>query len=381
MLVAVLANHAASKQWTPDFEGSIELLDAADELIERYGLSRYRVLVNAMRNVALCLVGELAAARAAVDAFDELHLRGIDRWTRTTCRARVALAAGDYDAAFAELTSLSDAELEDRETILDRITMRADALAWLGNLDAARARGRPGPGRARGTPRGLLPRLVRAVGHAERSRRRGRRIRFRIARSTRRGTRAWARGPRELVHDRLRTARLGWHRRGVLARNRRRAGSARERVSGRGRDPGRRPVRSLHDALPRDLLPLARGRSHARRRGARRRDRRLEAGAGGRARTGLRRPGDRDEPTRADDTSCVSGPRAPTSTATLRCRCENWKCCACWSTGAAIPRSPKACSSPAARRRRTCRTFSGSSTPRPESKPSRRRCAEVMSSS
>ena len=40
MLVTVLANHAASKQWTPDFEGSIELLDAADELIERYGLSR-----------------------------------------------------------------------------------------------------------------------------------------------------------------------------------------------------------------------------------------------------------------------------------------------------------------------------------------------------
>ena len=40
MLVAVLANHAASKQWTPDFEGSIELLDAADELIERYGMSR-----------------------------------------------------------------------------------------------------------------------------------------------------------------------------------------------------------------------------------------------------------------------------------------------------------------------------------------------------
>ena len=71
--------------------------------------------------------------------FDELHLGGIDRWTRTTCRARVALAAGDYDAAFAELTSLSDAELEDRETILERITMRADALAWLGNLDAARA--------------------------------------------------------------------------------------------------------------------------------------------------------------------------------------------------------------------------------------------------
>ena len=138
ILVSVLANHAASKQWTPDFEGSIELLNAADGLIERYGLSRYRVAVNAMRNVALCLVGELAAARATVDAFDELHLRGIDRWTRTTCRARVALAAGDYDAAFAELTSVSDAELEDRETILDRITMRADALAWLGNLDAAR---------------------------------------------------------------------------------------------------------------------------------------------------------------------------------------------------------------------------------------------------
>ena len=266
MLVAVLANHAASKQWTPDFEGSIELLDAADELIERYGLSRYRVLVNAMRNVALCLVGELAAARAAVDAFDELHLGGIDRWTRTTCRARVALAAGDYDAAFAELTSLSDAELEDRETILERITMRADALAWLGNLDAARDAVDQGQRRARGAPRGVLPRLVRAVGHADRSRRRGRRIRFRIARSTRGGTRARARDPRELVHDRLRTAWLGRNRRGVLARNRRGAGSTRERVRGRGRDPGRRPVRSLHDALPRDLLPLARGRSDARRR-------------------------------------------------------------------------------------------------------------------
>ncbi len=137
-LVAILANHAASKQWTPDFEGSIELLDAADALIERYGLSRYRVLVNAMRNVALCLVGELAAARETVDAFDELDLGGIDRWTLGTCRARVALAAGDYDAAFAELSSLSDDELEDQESIIDRITMRADALAWLGNLDAAR---------------------------------------------------------------------------------------------------------------------------------------------------------------------------------------------------------------------------------------------------
>ena len=76
MLVAVLANHAASKQWTPDFEGSIELLDAADELIERYGLSRYRVLVNAMRNVALCLVGELAAAREAVDDVRRATPRG-----------------------------------------------------------------------------------------------------------------------------------------------------------------------------------------------------------------------------------------------------------------------------------------------------------------
>src|SRR4029077_5836806 len=102
-------------------------------------------LVNAMRNVACCLVGDLTEARAAVDAFDELHLGGIDRWTRTTCRARVALAAGDYDAAFAELTSLSDADLEDRETILERITMRADALAWLGQREGTRGAGGQGP--------------------------------------------------------------------------------------------------------------------------------------------------------------------------------------------------------------------------------------------
>ena len=82
--------------------------------------------------------GRARGGTRAVDEFDELHLGGIDRWTRTTCRARVALAAGDYDAAFAELTSLSDADLEDRETILERITMRADALAWLGNRAAAR---------------------------------------------------------------------------------------------------------------------------------------------------------------------------------------------------------------------------------------------------
>ena len=300
MLVAVLANHAASKQWTPDFEGSIELLDAADELIERYGLSRYRVLVNAMRNVALCLVGELAAAREAVDDFDELHLGGIDRWTRTTCRARVALAAGDYDAAFAELTSVSDAELEDRETILERITMRADALAWLGNLDAARA----------------------AVDQGQRALEEHREAYFHglFALSAMRSeadaaAAASASGSLdqlEEAHERGRAILASWYT--TVSELHGSAGIVEAFSLGIDAERARLANESAAEAATRaaDRFEAFTMRYHAtyfRWRaaeamlGAGERvaaTERLEAGAGGRARTGLRRPGGRDEPPRVD---------------------------------------------------------------------------------
>ena len=140
MLALVLYNHAVFKTDSPDLHGSVTLLDEVDALVERFGLRRYLVVSRCQRSLALCLQGDLAGAAAAMASIDDVFLEGFDAWTRAMGRAYIDYTAGNSDAVLRGLApeSVGAAAPRDSDLVIETEMLRADALAWNGDIEGAR---------------------------------------------------------------------------------------------------------------------------------------------------------------------------------------------------------------------------------------------------
>ncbi len=140
MLALALYNHAAFKTSVPDLAGCVALLDAVDDLVERFGLRRYLVPARRLRALASSLRGDLGDARNAIASLDELVAQGFDAWARAFGRALIDLFAGDVDLVLHTLDagSVGVAMPKDSELVIEIAILRAQALAWTGDLEAAR---------------------------------------------------------------------------------------------------------------------------------------------------------------------------------------------------------------------------------------------------
>jgi DNA-binding NarL/FixJ family response regulator len=140
VLALVLYNHAAFQTSIPDLVACISIIDEVDQLIERYSFRRYLAPTRSLRAVASCLLGELPNAEEAIASLDDIFLEGYDAWVRATARALIALMAGDYAATLHALDaeSIAAPTPRDAERVIEISMLRANALAWQGDLDAAR---------------------------------------------------------------------------------------------------------------------------------------------------------------------------------------------------------------------------------------------------
>ena len=140
MLALVLYNHAAFKTDFPDLQGSVTLLDEVDALVERFGLRRYLVVSRCRRSLALCMQGDLAGAAAAMASIDDVFTEGFDAWARATGRAYVDYMAGNADAVLGGLRpdAVGAAAPKDSDLVIETEMLRADALAWNGDVEGAR---------------------------------------------------------------------------------------------------------------------------------------------------------------------------------------------------------------------------------------------------
>jgi DNA-binding CsgD family transcriptional regulator len=140
MLALVLYNHAAFKTDFPDLQGSVTLLDEVDALVERFGLRRYLVVSRRLRSLALCMQGDLAGASAAMASIDDVLTEGFDAWARATGRAYVDHASGKSEAVLSGLRpdAVGAAIPTDSELVIETEMLRADALAWNGDIEGAR---------------------------------------------------------------------------------------------------------------------------------------------------------------------------------------------------------------------------------------------------
>ena len=140
MLALVLYNHAAFRAYVPDLPGSVKLLDEVDALVERFGLRRYLVVSRCQRSLALCMQGDLAGAAAAMASIDDVFTEGFDTWARATGRAYVDHTAGNTEAVLRGLRpdTVGAAAPKDSDLVIETEMLRADALAWNGDVDGAR---------------------------------------------------------------------------------------------------------------------------------------------------------------------------------------------------------------------------------------------------
>jgi DNA-binding CsgD family transcriptional regulator len=136
MLALVLLNHASLKMSIGDAVACLDRIDAVDELVERFGLTRLLVSARYQRVRALWFLGELTAADRAIAGLNALFLEGMDAWKRAVSLALVDIAAGRVDDAL--VTLALDLPASDTELTIELATLRADALAWKGDLSAAR---------------------------------------------------------------------------------------------------------------------------------------------------------------------------------------------------------------------------------------------------
>jgi DNA-binding CsgD family transcriptional regulator len=140
MLALVLYNHAAFRTDLPDLQGSLMLLDEVDALVERFGLRRYLVVSRRQRSLTLCMQGDLAGAAAAMASIDGVFTEGFDAWARAMGRAYVDYAAGNSEAVLRGLRpdAVGAAAPKDSDLVIETEMLRADALAWNGDVEGAR---------------------------------------------------------------------------------------------------------------------------------------------------------------------------------------------------------------------------------------------------
>jgi DNA-binding CsgD family transcriptional regulator len=140
MLALVLYNHAAFKTDLLDFQGSVTLLDEVDALVERFGLRRYLVVSRRRRSLTHCMQGDLAGAAAAMASIDDVFTEGFDAWSHATGRAYVDYTAGNSEAVLRGLRpdAVGAAAPKDSDLVIETEMLRADALAWNGDVEGAR---------------------------------------------------------------------------------------------------------------------------------------------------------------------------------------------------------------------------------------------------
>jgi DNA-binding CsgD family transcriptional regulator len=140
MLALVLYNHAAFKTDVPDLQGSVTLLDEVDALVERFGLRRYLAVSRRQRSLTLCMQGDVAGAAAAMASIDDVFTEGFDAWASAMGRAYVDYTSGNSEAVLRGLRPDvvgADAPT-DSELVIETEMLRADALAWNGDVEGAR---------------------------------------------------------------------------------------------------------------------------------------------------------------------------------------------------------------------------------------------------
>jgi DNA-binding CsgD family transcriptional regulator len=140
MLALVFYNYAGFKIAIPDLPGTVMLLTEVDALVERFGLRRYLVASRCQRSLALSLQGDLAGARAAMASIDDLYLEGFDAWVRAAGRAYLDCAVGNSEAVLRGLRpdGAGAPAPKDSDLVIETEMLRADALAWSGDLEGAR---------------------------------------------------------------------------------------------------------------------------------------------------------------------------------------------------------------------------------------------------
>ena len=140
MLLLVLLNHASFKTALADWDGCLKLLDAADEVGERFGLRRNLAGARCLRAFVSCMQGDLVGAWAALELLDGIFLEGLDAWERANGRGVVQLSSGEFDAVLAEVEpeAVGAALPVDSELAIEIATLTADALAWKDDIVRAR---------------------------------------------------------------------------------------------------------------------------------------------------------------------------------------------------------------------------------------------------
>ena len=140
MLALVLYNHAAFKTDVPDLQGSVTLLDEVDSLVERFGLRRYLVVSRRQRSLACCMQGDVAGAAAAMASIDDVFTEGFDAWASAMGRAYVDFTSGNSEAVLTGLRPdvVGAAAPTDAELVIETAMLRANALAWKGDVEGAR---------------------------------------------------------------------------------------------------------------------------------------------------------------------------------------------------------------------------------------------------
>jgi DNA-binding CsgD family transcriptional regulator len=140
MLALVIYKHAAFCTSVPRLADCTRYLDEVDELVERYGLRRYLFPARCLRALATCLQGDLPSASTVLASVDDVFAEGFDAWFRANVGALIKLCAGDYNGALAAIDpeAVGVAAPTDSELTIELAMLRADALAWKGDVEGAR---------------------------------------------------------------------------------------------------------------------------------------------------------------------------------------------------------------------------------------------------
>jgi len=138
LLALILYNDAGFQASVPRFAACLEKLDEVDEVVERFGLRRFLLPARFLRASVSCWLGDVAGATEILAAVADLPAEGYEAWVRAQTRAQVLLAGGDVDAAIAEFDALGVEPYAASELATTHMMMRADALAWKGDIDGAR---------------------------------------------------------------------------------------------------------------------------------------------------------------------------------------------------------------------------------------------------
>ncbi len=266
MHTLALFNYAAFHQSVPNFNRCVNCLDEVDELVERYGLRRYLLPSRYFRALVTALQGELEEANAMIAEVAHFSAEGYDAWFRATVRSLVHLFAGDYERGIAVLdpAAVGAAIPNDPDRVIYLAMLQADARIWTADIERAREAvdgGEAAVARNHETYwHGWLAMIaMRVEADAAVQASASRRLDLIELAKTRADA---ILGTWNAAVSRLRRAPPA--RTGVLGGARRRDGTAyrrRRHRPGTGRGRG---LRQDLDAVLRDVLPVARGRSNAR---------------------------------------------------------------------------------------------------------------------